>query len=616
MREVGIVPHTHWDREWYAPFQTLPGAARAPRRRPARPARGATRRSPGSCSTARPRWSTTTSRCGPRPRPALRRARRRRAPAGRPVDDPHGRVHGVGRDDRARTCSSASRAPTQLGGRRCAVGYLPDMFGHVAQMPQILRLAGLEHAVVWRGVPAAVDRTAFWWRAPDGSTRARRVPLRLVLERARPARRSRRSSSRAPAATTPSSATPRSPGGGMLLMNGSDHLPPAAVARATSSPRRTRRRTTTASRSRRSPSTSRAQPTDGLPTWCGELRSGRARQRAHGRGVEPRRRAPGRAPPPSARSSGAPSRSSALFLARRRLPRTRCSTSAGATWSSTARTTRRARAAPTRSSRRCGCATRRRATSARRSPATRSRTLADDDRRAAGVDHRRQPAGARSRAAWSSVAAPRRRARCTSSRSTTAPRARPRSCGTDGGRGHLHRRRRPEDPLGARDDARSRARRRAHRPGRATHDCDDGSRRVHLPRRRARRARARPRGARKAELLALGEAGATIAIRQRRAPVREVRGRDRPGARLRLAHVPRGRRATGPATAVRAEGHDARQRARPGRGRPRRRHAHRSSADGVRRRRRQPLRRRRRRRRHLQLLPARRSTPSSTGPSR
>ena len=49
------------------------------------------------------------------------------------------------------------------------VGYLPDMFGHVAQMPQLLRLAGLEHAVVWRGVPAAVEQTAFWWEAPDGS---------------------------------------------------------------------------------------------------------------------------------------------------------------------------------------------------------------------------------------------------------------------------------------------------------------------------------------------------------------------------------------------------------------------------------------------------------------
>jgi mannosylglycerate hydrolase len=50
------------------------------------------------------------------------------------------------------------------------VGYLPDMFGHIAQMPQILRLAGIETAVVWRGVPSAVDFHRFVWEAPDGST--------------------------------------------------------------------------------------------------------------------------------------------------------------------------------------------------------------------------------------------------------------------------------------------------------------------------------------------------------------------------------------------------------------------------------------------------------------
>jgi hypothetical protein len=50
------------------------------------------------------------------------------------------------------------------------VGYLPDMFGHVAQMPQILRLAGLETAVVWRGVPTAVDFHRFVWEGADGSS--------------------------------------------------------------------------------------------------------------------------------------------------------------------------------------------------------------------------------------------------------------------------------------------------------------------------------------------------------------------------------------------------------------------------------------------------------------
>jgi mannosylglycerate hydrolase len=57
----------------------------------------------------------------------------------------------------------------KLGGAM-RVGYLPDMFGHVAQMPQILRAAGIETAVVWRGVPSAVDFHRFVWGAPDGST--------------------------------------------------------------------------------------------------------------------------------------------------------------------------------------------------------------------------------------------------------------------------------------------------------------------------------------------------------------------------------------------------------------------------------------------------------------
>ncbi len=58
------------------------------------------------------------------------------------------------------------------------VGYLPDMFGHIAQMPQILRLAGFRDAVVWRGVPSEVTKSAFVWEAPDGSAvRAEYLPV-------------------------------------------------------------------------------------------------------------------------------------------------------------------------------------------------------------------------------------------------------------------------------------------------------------------------------------------------------------------------------------------------------------------------------------------------------
>jgi mannosylglycerate hydrolase len=75
-----------------------------------------------------------------------------------------------------RNLEYGQRRGAELGGTM-AVGYLPDMFGHVAQMPQILKQAGIEQAVVWRGVPAAIDSHAFLWEAPDGSAvRAEYLP--------------------------------------------------------------------------------------------------------------------------------------------------------------------------------------------------------------------------------------------------------------------------------------------------------------------------------------------------------------------------------------------------------------------------------------------------------
>ncbi|HML20634.1 MAG TPA: glycoside hydrolase family 38 C-terminal domain-containing protein [Aggregatilinea sp.] len=51
------------------------------------------------------------------------------------------------------------------------IGYVPDGFGHIAQLPQILRGFGLDNAFFWRGMGAEGDRlgTEFEWCAPDGS---------------------------------------------------------------------------------------------------------------------------------------------------------------------------------------------------------------------------------------------------------------------------------------------------------------------------------------------------------------------------------------------------------------------------------------------------------------
>ncbi len=47
------------------------------------------------------------------------------------------------------------------------VGYLPDLFGHVGQMPQIWRQFGLDNTILWRGFGGA--NAEYWWDAPDGS---------------------------------------------------------------------------------------------------------------------------------------------------------------------------------------------------------------------------------------------------------------------------------------------------------------------------------------------------------------------------------------------------------------------------------------------------------------
>ena len=51
------------------------------------------------------------------------------------------------------------------------LGYVPDGFGHVAQLPQILRGFGIDNAFFWRGLGAEGERlgTEFTWKAPDGS---------------------------------------------------------------------------------------------------------------------------------------------------------------------------------------------------------------------------------------------------------------------------------------------------------------------------------------------------------------------------------------------------------------------------------------------------------------
>lgn len=56
-----------------------------------------------------------------------------------------------------------------LFGQRMMIGYIPDPFGHIGQMPQILKGFHMDTACLWRGVPPDFP-TLLRWQGPDSSS--------------------------------------------------------------------------------------------------------------------------------------------------------------------------------------------------------------------------------------------------------------------------------------------------------------------------------------------------------------------------------------------------------------------------------------------------------------
>jgi mannosylglycerate hydrolase len=266
---VGIVPHTHWDREWYAPFQVY-------RARLVRLLDALLPLLEEDLSYARFLLDGQTVVVDDylEIRPEAAETLRHLAAAGRVSVGPWMVLMDefmVSGETIVRDLQLGMRQGTALGGAM-PVGYLPDMFGHIAQMPQILRLARLEHAVVWRGVPSAVKQTAFWWEGPDGSrvraeylygsySNGRDLPddAKQLVARARsyelelgPARLA---------------------DGAMLLMNGTDHqMPQPWLGRVVAEANAIQDDYSFVVTSL--PEYLAEQPAERLTTWQGELRSG------------------------------------------------------------------------------------------------------------------------------------------------------------------------------------------------------------------------------------------------------------------------------------------------------------------------------------------------------
>jgi hypothetical protein len=268
-RRIAVVPHTHWDREWYDPFQTF-------RLKLVRLIDGLLdlmeRDSSYSHFLLDGQVAVIDDYLEIRPENEERL--RALTVAGRISVGPWYILMDeflVSGETLVRNLQTGIRRAGAFGGAM-NVGYLPDMFGHVAQMPQLLASAGFEDAVVWRGAPSAVDGSAFCWRSPDGSSvRAEYLVAGYGNGAALP--EDAKALVRRLHAQVEEFGTFLDADGPILLMNGSDHLRPQPwLGRVVAEANQIQDEFELAITSL--PEYLAGASRDHLPEWRGELRSG------------------------------------------------------------------------------------------------------------------------------------------------------------------------------------------------------------------------------------------------------------------------------------------------------------------------------------------------------
>jgi hypothetical protein len=166
MRSIRLILHTHWDREWYQPFERF-----AERLVPTIDLVLDTMRSDtrlthfhldGQLALVDDYLERRPDRSDEL-HSLIAEGRLSCGPWMTLVDE-----FLVSGESIVRSLDDGLRRGDDLGGA-LRVGYVPDQFGHIGQLPQILANAGIGTAVAWRGVPAAVETGEFLWRSPDGS---------------------------------------------------------------------------------------------------------------------------------------------------------------------------------------------------------------------------------------------------------------------------------------------------------------------------------------------------------------------------------------------------------------------------------------------------------------
>jgi mannosylglycerate hydrolase len=163
-----VVPHTHWDREWYLPLEDFRIRLAhvvddAIETLEARPEHRFTL--DGQAILIEDYLEIRPEREG-RLRALLASGRVETGPSYVLPDE-----FLVSGESLVRNLLHGRAVCARYGATPADVGYLPDSFGHPAQLPQLLRGFGLETFVFSRGLGDERERVGarFRWRAPDGS---------------------------------------------------------------------------------------------------------------------------------------------------------------------------------------------------------------------------------------------------------------------------------------------------------------------------------------------------------------------------------------------------------------------------------------------------------------
>ena len=219
---VHVIPHTHWDREWYATFQqfrvrlvhVLDALLDLMERDP-------------SYSHFNLDAQTVVLQDYLEIRPEKRRRlqkliQERRLGVGPWYVLPDEFL--VSGESLVRNLLLGHRLASEFGHVQ-KVGYIPDTFGHISQLPQILQGFDIPFAMHFRGLDEGELKSELWWESPDGSrVLLRHLPTDMGYANASSLAKD------IPAAATDLIAlaryeTRRAASSVLLALNGVDHLP-------------------------------------------------------------------------------------------------------------------------------------------------------------------------------------------------------------------------------------------------------------------------------------------------------------------------------------------------------------------------------------------------------